>query len=51
MRTLANVRQRVRFRLSALLDDRLLTGLPEVRGVSRRRDEVLVTGTGTSRRG
>ncbi|WP_253778336.1 ABC transporter ATP-binding protein [Goodfellowiella coeruleoviolacea] len=38
--------QRVRFRPSAPLDDRLLTGLPEVTGVTRTGNQVLVTGTG-----
>ena len=38
--------QRIRFRPSAPLDDRLLTGLPEVREVTRRGAWVLVTGTG-----
>ncbi len=38
--------QRIRFRPSASLDDRLLTDLPEVSGVSHHRDEILVTGTG-----
>ena len=44
--TRANAEQRVRFRPSAPFDERLLRSLPEVSGVSRRRDEVLVTGTG-----
>jgi hypothetical protein len=35
-----------RFRPSAPFDERLLRGLPEVSGVSRRREEVLVTGSG-----
>jgi ABC-2 type transport system ATP-binding protein len=37
---------RIRFRPSPQLDDRLLTGLPEVTGVTRRGDFVQVTGTG-----
>lgn len=41
-----NAEQRIRFRPSAPLDDLLLTSLPEVSGVSRRDDEVLVTGRG-----
>jgi ABC-2 type transport system ATP-binding protein len=36
----------VRFVPSALFDDRLLTGLPEVGGVGRQGQHVLVTGTG-----
>lgn len=38
--------QRVRFRPSAALDDRLLTDLPEVRSVTRNGPTVVVTGTG-----
>jgi ABC-2 type transport system ATP-binding protein len=38
--------QRLRFRPSAPLEDRLLTDLPQVREVSRRGAWVLVTGTG-----
>jgi ABC-2 type transport system ATP-binding protein len=38
--------QRLRFRPSAPLDDRLLTGLPEVRSVSRTGPTVVVAGTG-----
>jgi ABC-2 type transport system ATP-binding protein len=38
--------QRLRFRPSALLGDRLLTDLPEVREVTRRGSWVFVTGTG-----
>jgi ABC-2 type transport system ATP-binding protein len=38
--------RRLRFRPSALLEDRLLTDLPEVREVTRRGSWVLVTGTG-----
>jgi ABC-2 type transport system ATP-binding protein len=38
--------QRLRFRPSAPLDDRLLTDLPEVREVTRRGSWVLVTGAG-----
>ena len=41
----ANAGQRVRFWTSAPFDDRLLTSLPEVSSVSRRRDEVLVIRT------
>jgi ABC-2 type transport system ATP-binding protein len=37
---------RVRFRPSAPLEDRLLTELPEVTGVRRRGEQVVVTGTG-----
>ena len=38
--------QRMRFRPSAPLDDRLLTALPEVRGVTRSGPTVVVSGTG-----
>jgi ABC-2 type transport system ATP-binding protein len=38
--------QRLRFRPSAPLDDRLLTELPEVRSVTRRGETVVVAGTG-----
>jgi ABC-2 type transport system ATP-binding protein len=38
--------QRVRFRPSRPLDDSLLTSLPEVTGVTRRGDTVVVTGSG-----
>lgn len=38
--------QRVRFRPSAALDERLLTDLSEVTGVQRHGQQVLVTGTG-----
>jgi ABC-2 type transport system ATP-binding protein len=38
--------QRIRFRPSVPLDDRLLTDLPEVTGVTRHGSQVLVTGTG-----
>lgn len=38
--------QRIRFRPSVELDDRLLTGLPEVRAVTRHGATVVVTGTG-----
>ncbi|MFC3503008.1 ABC transporter ATP-binding protein [Micromonospora krabiensis] len=38
--------QRVRFRPSAPLDDRLLTDLPEVSGVTRSGAQLVVTGTG-----
>jgi ABC-2 type transport system ATP-binding protein len=38
--------QRIRFRPSAPLSDRLLTGLPEVTGVRRDGTQITVTGTG-----
>lgn len=38
--------QRIRFRPSAPLDERLLTALPEVRTVSRAGQQLVVTGTG-----
>ncbi|NED98356.1 ABC transporter ATP-binding protein [Phytoactinopolyspora alkaliphila] len=38
--------QRVRFRPSAPVDDALLTAIPDVTGVSRHGDEVVVTGSG-----
>jgi ABC-2 type transport system ATP-binding protein len=38
--------QRIRFRPSVPLDERLLAELPEVTGVSKRGDQVIVTGTG-----
>jgi ABC-2 type transport system ATP-binding protein len=38
--------QRIRFRPTTPLDEGLLTGLPEVRSVSRRGSQVLVTGSG-----
>ncbi|RAO38012.1 Iron-chelate-transporting ATPase [Micromonospora saelicesensis] len=38
--------QRIRFRPSAPVDDRLLTDLPEVSGVQRTGSQVVVTGTG-----
>jgi ABC-2 type transport system ATP-binding protein len=41
-----NPEQRIRFRPSAPLDDRLLTGLPEVTGVRRDGTQITVTGTG-----
>ena len=41
-----NAEQRIRFRPSAPFDDRLLTDLPEVSGVSRNHAEVVVTGAG-----
>src|SRR5262249_24627945 len=44
--TQAVAEQRIRFRPSAPLDDRLLTDLPEVRGVSRTGSQVVVTGSG-----
>ena len=40
------VEQRIRFRPSVALDDRLLAALPEVTDVTRRGDQVVVTGTG-----
>src|ERR1022692_5153698 len=42
----AGAEQRIRFRPSIPLDDRLLTSLPEVTGVTHRGGVVLVTGTG-----
>jgi ABC-2 type transport system ATP-binding protein len=42
----AGVEQRIRFRPSIPFDDPLLTGLPEVTGVTHRGGVVLVTGTG-----
>jgi ABC-2 type transport system ATP-binding protein len=42
----ADAEVRIRFRPSPRLDDRLLTGLPEVTSVTRRGDFVQVTGTG-----
>jgi ABC-2 type transport system ATP-binding protein len=42
----ADGQARIRFRPSPRLDDRLLTGLPEVTSVTRRGDVVQVTGTG-----
>ncbi|MFI6962394.1 ABC transporter ATP-binding protein [Streptomyces sp. NPDC050255] len=39
---------RIRFRSSAPFDDGLLTGLPDVTGLSRRGDLVVVTGTGNA---
>jgi ABC-2 type transport system ATP-binding protein len=42
----ATAEQRVRFRPSAALDERLLTDLPEVTGVQRHGQQILVTGTG-----
>jgi ABC-2 type transport system ATP-binding protein len=44
--TRAVAEQRIRFRPSMPLDDRLLTDLPEVRDVSRAGSQVVVTGTG-----
>src|SRR5262249_5858453 len=38
--------QRIRFRLSVPIDDRLLTALPEVRDVRRIGPQVIVTGSG-----
>lgn len=38
--------QRLRFRPSAPIDERLLTALPEVRSVSHNHTEWVVTGTG-----
>jgi len=40
------VGQRIRFRPSTPLEERLLTNLPEVSSVGRNYDEVMVTGTG-----
>ena len=40
------VEQRIRFRPSVALDDRLLAALPEVTDVTRRGDQVVVTGAG-----
>ena len=42
----SGMEQRIRFRPSRPLDDRLLTGLPEVTGITRHGDQVQVTGTG-----
>jgi ABC-2 type transport system ATP-binding protein len=42
----AGLEQRIRFRPSRPLDDRLLTGLPEVTSITRHGDQVQVTGTG-----
>jgi ABC-2 type transport system ATP-binding protein len=42
----ADDEQRIRFRPSAPLDDRELAALPEVAGVSRVGDHIVVTGTG-----
>ncbi|GAA4078648.1 ABC transporter ATP-binding protein [Nonomuraea soli] len=42
----AGIEQRIRFRPSAPLDERLLTALPEVSGLTRRGETVIVTGTG-----
>jgi ABC-2 type transport system ATP-binding protein len=42
----ADAEMRIRFRPSRPMEDRLLTDLPEVAGVTRRGDLVLVTGTG-----
>jgi ABC-2 type transport system ATP-binding protein len=44
--TRAVAEQRIRFRPSSPLDDRLLTDLPEVRSVSRTGSQVVVTGSG-----
>ena len=44
----AGAEQRIRFRPSIPLDDRLLTSLPEVTGVTHRGGVVLVTGTAVS---
>lgn len=44
--SLVNAEQRVRFRPSSPLDDRILTTLPEVRRVARNGSAVVVTGTG-----
>ena len=42
----SGMEQRIRFRPSRPLDDRLLAGLPEVTSITRHGDQVLVTGTG-----
>ncbi|MFI6483619.1 ABC transporter ATP-binding protein [Nonomuraea sp. NPDC050663] len=42
----AGIEHRIRFRPSAPLDERLLTALPEVSGLTRRSETVVVTGTG-----
>jgi len=42
----ANAEQRIRFRPSEAIDDGLLAALPEVTGVARRGDQVVVTGRG-----
>jgi ABC-2 type transport system ATP-binding protein len=39
------IEQRIQFRPSVPLDDRLLTDLPDVTGVTRQGDLVVVTGT------
>jgi ABC-2 type transport system ATP-binding protein len=44
--SLIDTKQQMRFRPSAPLDDRLLTELPEVRGVTRSGPTVVVSGTG-----
>ncbi len=44
--THVDAEQRIRFRPSAALDDRLLTDLPQVVSVTRRGEQVLVSGTG-----
>ena len=43
---LVDAEQRIRFRPSAPFDETLLTGLPEVRDLSRSGATVVVTGTG-----
>jgi ABC-2 type transport system ATP-binding protein len=42
----ANQQQRVRFRPGSPMDERLLTALPEVTGVGRSGEQLVVTGTG-----
>jgi ABC-2 type transport system ATP-binding protein len=42
----ANAEQRIRFRPSEAIEDALLASLPEVTGVARRGDQVVVTGRG-----
>jgi ABC-2 type transport system ATP-binding protein len=41
-----NAEQRMRFRPTTVLDDQLLAALPDVTGVARHGDQVVVTGTG-----
>ena len=42
----ANAEQRIRFRPSEAIEDGLLAGLPEVTGVARRGEQIVVTGRG-----
>jgi ABC-2 type transport system ATP-binding protein len=44
----AHIEQRIRFRPSAELDDALLTSLPDVSGVARRGELVIVSGNGNA---